>query len=145
MNGSAANPKHDIIDTAMSEASFKIFLHALQSVSPLIDHLKSAGPFTVFMPTDQAFGALPPGTIEDLEKPFNSDRLTKLIKYHIVKGEHLSGEVKTMQTLETENGDRLAVLSDGNGLKINNAMVLGRDIVCTNGVIHAIDSVLLGF
>ena len=144
MHGSAANPKFDIVDTARSEASFKVFLQALQSVSPMVDHLKGAGPFTVFMPTDQAFAALAPGTLQDLEKPANVDKLSKLIKYHIVEGEYPSREVETMQTLLTESGEKLAIESDGRGIKINNAMILGRDIVCTNGVIHAIDSVLLG-
>ena len=145
MHGSAANPKQDIIDTAMSELSFKNFLQALKSVSPMVDYLKGSGPFTVFMPTDQAFDSLTPGTIQELEKPENAERLKKLIKYHIVKGMHASQEVATMQTLETESGDKLSVVSSGNGLKINDAMVLGRDIVCTNGVIHAIDAVLLAY
>ncbi len=145
MHGSAANPKYDIVDTARSEFSFKIFLQALQAVKPMVDHLKSAGPFTVFMPTDQAFDALPAGALEDLEKPENAEKLKKLIRYHIVNGMHLTREVRTMQTLLTESGERLAVESDGRGLKINNAMLSGREIVCTNGVIHAIDAVLLGF
>ncbi len=142
MHGSAANPKYDIVDTAKSEASFELFLNALKAVDPMVDYLKGAGPFTVFMPTDQAFESLPAGTVEELEKPANMDQLKRLIQYHIVKGRHLSSEVKTMQTMETVKGEKLAIESGGHGIRVNNAMVLGTEILCTNGVIHAIDSLL---
>ncbi len=145
MHGSAANQKSDIVDTARSEASFRKFLSALQAAPPMVDYLKGAGPFTVFLPTDEAFDALPAGSLEQLEKPENQDRLTKLLKYHIVEGAHSSNEVKTMQTMLTTSGDKLAVESDGSGIRINNAQVLGRDILCTNGIIHVVGAVLLGF
>ncbi len=143
MHGSAANPKFDIVDTARDEASFTIFLMALQSAPHMVDYLKGAGPFTVFMPTDQAFEALPAGTIEELQKPENQDRLTAIVKGHVVRGLYSSGDLKSMQSLETQSGRKLAIESSGSGLKINHAMVLGRDIVCTNGLIHAIEAVQL--
>jgi len=145
MHGSAANPKYDIVDTAISEASFTRFLSAIKSVQHMVDHLKGAGPFTVFMPTDQAFKKLPEGTIQELEKPTNAEKLENIVRYHIVVGAHSSTEVQTMQTILTESGNKLAVESDGRGIKINNALVVGRDIRCTNGIIHAVDSLLFGF
>jgi len=145
MHGSAANPKFDIVDTARSEASFTIFLGTLRTVSYMVDYLKGAGPFTVFMPTDQAFEALAPGTIQELQKPENHERLKNILKGHIAKGLHSSSELKSMQALETESGRKLMIESSGSGLKINNAMLLGRDIVCTNGLIHAIEAVQLDY
>ena len=142
MHGSAANAHNDIVDTARSESSFRLFLNALQSVPPMVDYLKGAGPFTVFMPTDQAVNALPANTFLELEKPENSKKLEKLLKAHVVLGRHSSANVKTMQSLAAESGDQLMVESNGRGIKVNNAMVLGGEILCTNGIIHAIDAVL---
>ena len=142
MHGSAANPKNDIVDTARSEGSFATFLMALQAVDPMVDYLKGAGPFTVFMPTDQAFAALAPGTIQLLSKPENQAKLKQLIKSHIVKGLHSSTELRTLLNVVTESGETLPVLSNGSALTVNGAAVLGRDIVCTNGIIHAVDSII---
>ena len=142
MHGSAANPKYDIVDTARSEGSFTSFLMALQAVNFMVDYLKGAGPFTVFMPTDQAFAALAPGTIPLLSKPENQEKLKQLIKSHIVKGLHSSIELRTMLNVITESGQTLPVQSNGSKLTVNHAAVLGRDIACTNGVIHALDSLV---
>jgi uncharacterized surface protein with fasciclin (FAS1) repeats len=140
MHGSAANPKFDIVDSARNEGSFNTFLMALQAVDPMVDYLKGAGPFTVFMPTDQAFDALAPGTIQLLSKPENHARLKRIIKSHIVKGLHSSIELRTMLGVLTESGETLPLLSNGSKLSANGATVLGRDIMCTNGIIHAVDS-----
>jgi len=145
MHGSAANSKYDIVDTAVNEASFTRFLSAIKSVQHMVDHLKGAGPFTVFMPTDQAFKKLPEGTIQELEKPANAEKLESIVRYHIVLGALSSADVQSMQTVPTESGNKLAVVSDGRGIKINDALVVGRDIRCTNGIIHAVDSLLFGF
>ncbi len=143
MHGSAANPKFDIVDTARSEGSFSVFLMALQTASYMVDYLKGAGPFTVFMPTDQAFESLAPGSIQDLQKPENHEMLMTILKGHIAKGLYPSGDLRSMLSVETESGRRLLIESSGSGLKVNNAMLLGRDIVCTNGLIHAIEAVQL--
>ncbi|MDQ6678236.1 MAG: fasciclin domain-containing protein [Acidobacteriota bacterium] len=111
----------------------------------MVDYLKGAGPFTVFLPTDEAFDALPAGSLLELERPENHDRLKKLLQYHIVEGSHPSSEVKTMQTMLTTSGDKLAVESDGTGIRINNARVMGSDVLCANGIIHVVDAVLLGY
>ena len=108
----------------------------------MVDYLKGAGPFTVFMPTDQAVNALPANTFLELEKPENSKKLEKLLKAHVVLGRHSSANLKTMQSLAAESGDQLMIESNGRGIKVNNAMVLGGEILCTNGIIHAIDAVL---
>jgi len=142
MHRSAANPKYDIVDSARSEGSFTTFLTALQTVDPMVDYLKGAGPFTVFMPTDQAFAALAPGTIQLLSKPENQAKLKQLIKSHIVKGLHSSIELRTMLSVLSESGETLPLQSNGIALTVNRAAVLGRDIGCTNGIIHAVDSLV---
>lgn len=143
MHPSAANPKYDIVDTARSEGSFAVFLTALQTASDMVDHLKGAGPFTVFMPTDQAFEDLEPGRIQQLHKPENHSRLIAVLKSHIVKGRYSSGDLRSRQELEAESGAPLMIESSGFGLKVNGAALLGREILCTNGLIHAIGTVLV--
>ncbi len=143
MHGSAANPKFDIVDSARSEGSFTVFLMALQTASYMVDYLKGAGPFTVFMPTDQAFELLAPGSIQELQKPENHERLMAILKGHIAKGLYSSADLRSMQALETESGSMLRIESSGSGLKVNNATLKGRDILCTNGLIHAIEAVQL--
>jgi uncharacterized surface protein with fasciclin (FAS1) repeats len=133
---------HDIIDTAVAAGSFKTLAAAL-TAAKLIDTLKSAGPFTVFAPTDEAFAKLPAGTVESLLNDI--PKLTAILTYHVVAGKVMAADVMTMdgQSAKTVNGATLAI-STKDGVKLNgSSTVVKTDIACTNGVIHVIDTVLL--
>ena len=133
---------HDIIDTAVAAGSFKTLAAALTAAN-LIDTLKSAGPFTVFAPTDEAFAKLPAGTVESLLADI--PKLTAIMTYHVVAGKVMASDVMTLdgKTAATVNGATVAI-STQNGVKLNGtSTVVTTDIACTNGVIHVIDSVLL--
>ena len=133
---------HDIVDTAVAAGSFKTLVAAVTAAG-LVDTLKGTGPFTVFAPSDDAFAALPAGTVEDLVKPENKDKLTAILTLHVVSGKVMSSDLagKTA-TPASVNGEALHV--DGtNGVTVNGAKVVTADIECTNGVIHVIDAVLL--
>ncbi|MEM8772343.1 MAG: fasciclin domain-containing protein [Pseudomonadota bacterium] len=134
--------KADIVDTAVAAGSFKTLVAAVQAAG-LEDTLRSEGPFTVFAPTDEAFAALPAGTVESLLEPENKDQLVSILTYHVVAGKTKSKALagKTLN-VKTVNGAEVAV--DGtNGVKVGNANVVKADIYTSNGVIHVIDTVLL--
>ena len=107
-----------------------------------MDTLKSAGPFTVFAPTDDAFAKLPKGTVEDLLKPENKAKLAGILTYHVVAGKVMSGDVVKLKEAATVNGAMVKIDASA-GVKINDATVTTADIECKNGVIHIIDSVIL--
>ncbi len=136
--------KQDIIDTAVGPGMQEVTtVVAAIKAADLVDTLKSAGPFTVFAPTNAAFAKLPAGTVEDLLKPENKEKLRAILLYHVHVGDAiLAKDVKTM-SLTTANGKALSVGADGGNVTINNARVIKTDVVCTNGVIHWIDTVLL--
>ncbi|MTI01612.1 fasciclin domain-containing protein [Roseibium sp. RKSG952] len=132
----------DIVDTAVSAGSFNTLVAAVQAAD-LVDTLKGKGPYTVFAPTDEAFAALPEGTVETLLLPENKDQLVAILTYHVVPAKVMSGDIagKRAKVL-TVQGDRLSVNAK-NGVKVNKAEVVQADIEASNGVIHVIDAVLL--
>ncbi len=132
----------DIVDTAVSAGSFNTLVAAVQAAG-LVDTLKGAGPFTVFAPTDEAFAALPEGTVETLLKPENKDQLVAILTYHVVPAKVMSGDIagKRAKVL-TVQGERLSV-NGKNGVKVDGANVVQADIEASNGVIHVVDTVLL--
>jgi len=132
----------DIVDTAVAAGSFKTLAAALQAAG-LADTLKGPGPFTVFAPTDAAFAKLPAGTVETLLKPENKDKLTAILTYHVVPGRVPSAKVAGMSSAPTVNGKTLAISSDHGTVTVAGANVVKTDILCSNGVIHVIDTVLL--
>ncbi len=132
----------DIVDTAVSAGSFKTLTTALQAAD-LVDTLKGKGPFTVFAPTDDAFAKLPAGTLEDLLKPENKSKLTAILTYHVVPGKVTAAEVTKMNSAKTVNGQSLTISTNGGTVMVDNAKVVKTDILCSNGVIHVIDSVVL--
>lgn len=138
---SAAAPTKDIVDTAVGAGSFKTLAAALQA-GGLIDALKGQGPFTVFAPTDAAFAKLPAGTVENLLKPENHDKLVAILKYHVVAGKVTSDQVVKLPDAVTLQGQKLVITTDG-GVKINGVNVVTVDVQATNGVIHVVDAVLL--
>jgi uncharacterized surface protein with fasciclin (FAS1) repeats len=132
----------DIVDTAVAAGSFKT-LAAAVTAAGLIETLKSAGPFTVFAPSDAAFAKLPAGTVADLVKPENKAKLTAILTLHVMPGKVMAADVKGKKVSPASvNGEALHV--DGtNGVTVNGAKVTSADIACTNGVIHVIDTVIL--
>ncbi|WP_170480337.1 fasciclin domain-containing protein [Ruegeria arenilitoris] len=132
----------DIVDTAVSAGSFNTLVAAVQAAG-LVDTLKGDGPFTVFAPTDEAFAALPEGTVESLLLPENKDQLVSILTYHVVPAKVMSGDIagKRAKVL-TVQGDRLSVNAK-NGVKVNDAKVVQADIEASNGVIHVVDAVIL--
>lgn len=131
----------DIVDTASSTGTFKTLVAAIQAAG-LVGTLKGDGPFTVFAPTDAAFAKLPDGTVENLLKPENRDKLVKILTYHVVPGKVLAKDVVNLKTARTVQG-RDVHISAGKGVKVNDANVVATDVMTSNGVIHVIDTVLM--
>lgn len=138
----AQSKKKDIVDTAVAAGSFKTLAAALQAAG-LVDTLKGPGPFTVFAPTDEAFAKLPAGTVEDLLKPENKQKLISILTYHVVAGKVMAKDVVKLEEAKTVNGQDLKIMVNGGKVMVNNANVVKTDIQCSNGVIHVIDTVLL--
>ena len=135
-------PKSDIVDTAVADGRFTTLAAAL-GAADLVETLKGEGPFTVFAPTDDAFAALPEGTVETLLLPENKQKLTDILLYHVVAGKVMAADVVSLTEAETVLGQAVAVKVDMGKVYINDAEVIITDIVTSNGVIHVIDAVLL--
>ncbi|GGE22395.1 Uncaracterized surface protein containing fasciclin (FAS1) repeats [Gemmobacter megaterium] len=131
----------DIVDTAVEAGSFTTLVAAVQAAG-LVETLKGEGPFTVFAPTDEAFAKLPAGTVDDLLKPENKDKLTAVLTYHVVPGKVMSTDLSNGMTAATVQGAEVTIMTEG-GVKVNEANVVTADIAASNGVIHVIDSVIL--
>ena len=129
----------DIVETAIASKCTTL-ARALEAAG-LVEALKGAGPFTLFAPTDEAFAALPKGTLESLLLPENKDLLVKILTYHVVPGTVMAADV-TAGEVATVEGQNITIATDG-GVTVNGAAVLQTDIVASNGVIHVIDAVLL--
>ncbi len=137
----AGGHSKDIVDTAVEAGTFGTLVAAVQAAD-LVETLKSDGPFTVFAPTDEAFAALPEGTVDTLLLPENKAMLTAILTYHVVPGKVMSTDLSDGMTAATVQGGDLTVdLSDG--VKINGATVTAADIETSNGVIHVVDTVIL--
>ena len=130
-----------IVEIAAGDSSFSTLVTAVKAAG-LAETLSGEGPFTVFAPTDEAFAALPEGTLDNLLKPENRDSLRKVLTYHVVSGDLMAKDLNSGQVATVE-GSSLEVQVSSNGVKVNNANVAKADIDATNGVIHVIDSVLL--
>ena len=137
----AGGHSKDIVDTAVDAGSFTTLVAAVQAAG-LVETLKGEGPFTVFAPTDAAFAALPAGTVEELLKPENKDKLTAILTYHVVAGKVMSGDLSDGMTAATVNGANITIGTTG-GVTVNGANVTQADIEASNGVIHVIDAVIL--
>src|SRR3954453_11694803 len=122
-----AQAKKDIVDTAVAAGDFKTLATALQAAG-LVDTLKGPGPFTVFAPTDEAFAKLPAGTVEELLKPENKEKLVAILTYHVVPGAVSSKKVAGMTSAKTVNGKDLKISVEGGKVQIDNATVIKADI-----------------
>ena len=109
----------------------------------LVDTLKGPGPFTVFAPTDEAFAKLPAGTVEELLKPENKEKLVAILTYHVVPGKVMAKDVMKMTSAKTVNGKSVTIMDQNGTVMVDNAKVVKADIAASNGVIHVIDSVIL--
>ena len=135
-------PAHDIVDTAVAAGSFTTLVAAVTAAG-LVDTLKSGGPFTVFAPSDDAFAALPAGTVDELVKPENKEKLTAILLLHVIPGKVMAADV-VGQVMDPATAGGTTVHVDGtNGVTVDAAKVVTADIECSNGVIHVIDTVLL--
>ncbi len=130
----------DIVDTAIDAGTFETLVLALQEAN-LTETLRGEGPFTVFAPTDEAFDALPEGTLEELLQ--DPENLTAVLTYHVVPGEYMASDIASMESLTTVQGEDINVTVENDSVMVNNANVTATDIEASNGIIHVIDSVML--
>jgi len=131
----------NIVETAVSAGSFTTLVAAVKAAD-LVGVLSGPGPFTVFAPTDEAFAALPEGTVESLLKPENKEKLAAILTYHVVAGKVLAADVAPGE-VATVNGAKATITADGGTVKIDNAKIVTTDVLASNGVIHVIDAVIL--
>lgn len=140
-----ATPAKDVVDIAVGAGTFKTLAAAL-GAADLVSTLKGDGPFTVFAPTDEAFAKLPAGTVESLLEPQNRDKLKEILLLHVVPGRVLAKDVVNLSEATTVGGGKVSISADGGvrvGTASGKANVIKTDIAAKNGVIHAIDSVIL--
>jgi uncharacterized surface protein with fasciclin (FAS1) repeats len=155
VGGAAMYPTKDIVDNAVNSKDHTTLVAAVKAAG-LVDTLKSAGPFTVFAPTNDAFAKLPAGTVDTLLKPENKDMLTKVLTYHVVAGrlsaQDLQKAIKAghgTAQLTTVSGGKLWIMAHGkDGITIKDekggvSNVTIANVFQSNGVIHVIDTVLL--
>lgn len=136
----AAPESQNIVETAIAAGSFSTLVTAVEAAG-LAETLANDGPFTVFAPTDEAFDALPAGTLDALLQ--DTDALREILLYHVVAGEVRAQQVVTLSSAPTLQGSDVEIDATNAGVKVNDANVTQTDIVASNGVIHVIDSVLL--
>ena len=154
VGGAAMYPTKDIVDNAVNSKDHTTLVAAVKAAG-LVDTLKSAGPFTVFAPTNEAFAALPAGTVDTLLKPENKATLTKVLTYHVVAGRITAADLMKMiraghgsATLKTVAGEELTAKMAGKGITLTDAKgdvahVTIPNVYQSNGVIHVIDTVML--
>ena len=134
----------DIVDTAAAAGSFKTLVAAVQAAG-LVETLKGDGPFTVLAPTDEAFARLPGGTVESLLKPENKARLVAILTYHVIPARAMAADIVKLdgKSVKSVEGGAIKIEVEGKTFLVNKARVVKADIACSNGVIHAIDAVIM--
>ncbi len=131
-----------VVEVAVASDDFNTLVAAIKAAE-LVETLSGDGPFTVFAPTDEAFGKLPEGTLTDLLKPENKAKLAAILTYHVVPGKVLAKDVVTLSDAKTVQGSNVKIEVKEGSVMIDNAKVVKTDISCKNGVIHVIDAVIL--
>jgi len=132
----------DIVDLAIASDNLSTLVAAVKA-GGLVETLKGDGPFTVFAPTNEAFAALPKGTLENLLKPENKDQLIAILTYHVVPGKVKSTDLQDGMMAQTVEGNQVKVKIKGSKVNINDANVAKADIMASNGIVHVIDKVIL--
>ena len=140
--GHHAKKEVNIVETAAAAGQFETLIAAAKAAG-LAGALSGDGPLTVFAPTDEAFGALPAGTIASLLEPENKDQLATILKFHVVAGRVGSDALADGATLDTLAGSRVTISEAEDGFTINGARIIATDIDASNGVVHVIDRVIL--
>lgn len=135
-----ASSAADIVDTAVAAGNFQTLVSAVEEAG-LVDTLKGEGPFTVFAPTDEAFAKIPQDQLESLLA--NKTQLTAVLTYHVVAGKVMSTDLTDDMAVATVQGENVTINLDEGGVMVNDAKVVQADIECSNGVVHAIDTVLM--
>ena len=131
-----------VVDIAVGSADHSTLVAAVKAAG-LVETLSVTGPFTIFAPTNAAFDALPAGTVEDLLKPENKEKLTAVLTYHVVAGNVMSSQLADGQKVATLNGQELTVAIKDGVVTINGTKVIAADLAGSNGVIHVVEGVLL--
>ena len=131
-----------VVDIAVGSADHSTLVAAVTAAG-LVETLSGTGPFTIFAPTNAAFDALPAGTVEDLLKPENKEKLTAVLTYHVVAGNVISSQLADGQKVATLNGQELTVAIKDGVVTINGTKVIAADLAGSNGVIHVVEGVLL--
>lgn len=154
VGGAAMYPTKTIVENAVNSKDHTTLVAAVKAAD-LVGTLSGQGPFTVFAPTNAAFGKLPAGTVETLLQPANKQTLTSILTYHVVPGKITAGQIqalaaknKGIATLQTVNGGSLSFMKHGNGWMVTDAkggtaMITIANVMQSNGVIHVIDTVLM--
>jgi len=137
-----ASDAPDIVALASSQENLSTLVTAVQAAG-LVETLQGAGPFTVFAPTDEAFAALPEGTLENLLKPENKQQLVDILTYHVVSGNVMSTDLSDGMMPETVEGSQVEISIDGESVMVNGATVVAANVEASNGVVHVIDQVIL--
>ncbi len=132
----------NIVETAVSNGSFNTLVAAVKAAG-LVETLSGTGPFTVFAPVDAAFAALPAGTVDTLVKPENKAKLTGILTYHVVAGKVMSSDLTDGMKATTVNGQTITIKLMNGKVMVNGAEVIIADVDTDNGVVHAINSVLM--
>ena len=147
VGGAAMYPSRNIIENAVNSADHTTLVAAVKAAG-LVETLSGPGPFTVFAPTNNAFGKLPAGTVDTLVRPENKATLTKILTYHVVPGKLSAADLTNGRVLTTVQGERLTVRKAGGMVHLRDAkggeaMVTIADVNQSNGVIHVVDTVLM--
>lgn len=142
VGGAEMFPSKNIIENAVNSKDHTTLVAAVKAAG-LVETLSGKGPFTVFAPTDAAFAKLPAGTLDDLLKPENKEKLKGILLYHVVSGKIMAADIKGSAKPTTLQGKTLDVKAGSMGVTVNGAKVTGADVGASNGVIHVIDAVLL--
>lgn len=141
-NARAQTTEKTIVTLAAETPSLSTLVKAVKAAD-LVETLNSEGPFTVFAPTNDAFAALPEGTLASLLEEDNKEKLKKILTYHVVPGKIMASDLKDGQWVETVQGTKLKISLSEEGAMVNNASVIKADIEASNGVVHVIDAVLM--
>lgn len=137
----AVEVKKNIVEIAAGSEDFSTLVAAIKAAD-LVETLKGEGPFTVFAPTNTAFEQLPEGKVVELLKPENKEKLTEILTYHVVPKKIVSKDAAPMP-LTTVQGSNATMKLDGDAIMIDGARIIEADVMATNGVIHAIDKVIM--
>lgn len=142
IGGTALVPSNSVLENTESHPDLTTFIGAVKKAG-LVESLNSTGPYTLFAPTNEAFEALPGGTLEELMEPSNKQQLVELVNNHVVVGKISANSLQSGSTIKTQGNGQIKATNQGADVMVNGAHIETKDIVSSNGVIHIVDKVLL--